>query len=484
MHDMLQNQTEKKEKQNGKPKELKRGRTVKPLNLHEILPSINGVVIRKGPPPVLEKVITQKKKLQNGSLFFCLDRNLKETDFRKAFPPCVIISDRVEKLKNLKGDVTIVKVNNIKKAYQSFLQFYRSLFDIPVIAITGTSGKTTTKEMIRHILSARYKVKATLGNYNLFRSNASVLANFEEETEYAVFEFGIGKTGNLERCGRYFGPYSALITGIGADHIERFGTTDKYVVEKLKILTGVGKSGYSFLNADCPNTTRALNTLNTRNPVWFGLGDKADYKAEDIRFSTNKMEFTLRHKENSYHVTIPGYGIHNVYNSLAAIAVTHIHGFDILSAIDRLGSFRPLRRHLEVKKGLNGSTLIDDTWNTNSSSVQAALSVLKEISKGKHSIAVLGKISELGKEEKTEHKKIAGMIIKSQPSVLITIGETAATIGKEALQLGMNSENIHLCKQPQEAFELLKEIAGPHSVILVKASMRESFRKLLKNLKG
>jgi UDP-N-acetylmuramoyl-tripeptide--D-alanyl-D-alanine ligase len=457
---------------------------VKSLNLNEILPCINGVVIRNGPPPVLEKVITQKKKLQNGSLFFCLDRNLNETDFHKAFPPCVIISDRVGKLKNIKGDVTIVKVNNIKGAYRSFLQFYRSLFDIPVIAITGTSGKTTTKEMIRHILSSRYKVKATLGNYNLFRSNASVLANFEEETDYAVFEFGIGKTGNLERCGRYFGPYSALITGIGADHIERFGSTDKYVAEKLKILTGVGKNGFTFLNADCPNTSQALNTLDTVNPVWFGLGDKADYKGEDIRFSAHSMEFTLRHKENTYQVSIPGYGIHNVYNSIAAIAVTHVHGFDILSAIDSLKSFRHLRRHLEVKKGLNGSTLIDDTWNTNSNSVQAALSVLQEVSKGRHSIAVLGKISELGIEEKSEHKKIAGMVVKSQPSVLITIGQTAATIGKEALQLGMNSENIHMCKQSQEAFELLKRLAGPQSVILVKASMRESFRKLLRDLKG
>jgi UDP-N-acetylmuramoyl-tripeptide--D-alanyl-D-alanine ligase len=462
---------------------LKKEILVKSLNLHEILPGINGVVVRMGPAPVLNKVITQKKKLQKGSLFFCLDRNLKETDCGEAFPSCVIISDRVEKLKNITGEATIVKVKNIKRAYKSFLQFYRSLFDIPVIAITGTSGKTTTKEMIRHILSSRYKVKATLGNYNLFRSNASVLANIEEDTDYAVFEFGIGKSGNLEKCGRYFGPYSALITGIGADHIERFGTSERYVEEKLKILTGVGEGGIAFLNADCPHTSQALKTLDTLKPVWFGLGDAADYKAEDILFSTNRMAFTLRHKERSYPVVIPGYGIHNVYNSLAAIAATHTHGIDIQAAIDRLKSFRHVRRHLEVKKGLNGSTLIDDTWNTNTSSVQAALSVLKEISKGRQSIAVLGKISELGKEEKTEHKKIADMVIKSQPSVLITIGETAATIGNEALRLGMDPGKIHLCRQPEEALELLKGMAGPRSVILVKTSMRESFRKLLKNIK-
>jgi UDP-N-acetylmuramoyl-tripeptide--D-alanyl-D-alanine ligase len=456
---------------------------VKLLHLHEILPPIKGEIIKEGPPLTLMKVITQKKKLQKGSLFFCLDRNLGKRDIKKALPPCVIITDRPQKLKDITGDATIVKVDNIKEAYHRFLLFYRKSFDVPVIAITGTSGKTTTKEMIRHILSEGYNVKATLGNYNLFRSNASVLANFEENTDFGVFEFGVGKTGNLDKCSKYFGPYSALITGIGADHIERFGSPEKYRDEKLKILNGVGKDGLVILNADCPNTVESAIKMNI-NPLWFGTDSNADYRADDIHFSDQGMTFTLKYKNRGYPVVIPGLGEHNVYNALAALAAAHSHGIDLQSAIRRLKSFRPLKRHLEMKKGIKGSTLIDDTWNTNSSSVHAALSVLKEVSNNKHSIAVLGKISELGAEEKAEHKKIAGMVIENQPSTLITIGKTASTIGKEALKLGMDAENIHMCEKPEDAFSLIQKLAGPETIILVKTSMRESFRGFLKKLKA
>ncbi|OIU70800.1 Mur ligase family protein [Rossellomorea aquimaris] len=456
---------------------------MKSLHLHEILPAIKGEIVKEGPPVTLKKVITQKKKLRNGSLFFCLDRNLGKTDLKNTLPPCVIITDRLQKLKDSTGDATIVKVGNIKEAYHRFLLFHRRSFDIPIIAITGTSGKTTTKEMLRHILSDGHNVKATLGNYNLFRSNASVLANFEEKTDFGVFEFGVGKTGNLDKCSKYFGPYSALITGIGSDHIERFGSPEKYREEKLKILNGVGDGRLIFLNADCPNTVEAVHKLNL-TPIWFGTDSKADYKAEDIHFSRHGMEFTLTYENRAYPVIVPGLGEHNVYNALAALASAHSHGIDLQSAIRRLKSFRPLKRHLEMKKGIKGSTLIDDTWNTNSSSVHAALSVLKEISSNKHSIAVIGKISELGAEEKAEHKKIAGMVIDNQPSTLITIGKTASTIGKEALKLGMDAENIHMCEKPEDAFSLIQKLAGPETIILVKTSMRESFRGFLKKLKA
>ncbi|XXM70993.1 UDP-N-acetylmuramoyl-tripeptide--D-alanyl-D-alanine ligase [Lysinibacillus sphaericus] len=456
---------------------------MKSLHLHDILSLIKGEVIKKGPPIECKKVITQKKKLKEGSLFFCLDRNLGKHELETPFPLCVIITDRTSRLKNIEGDATVVKVKNIKKTYQHFLHWYRKLFDFPVIAITGTSGKTTTKEMIKHILSEGYNVKATLGNYNLFRSNASVLANFEENTDFAVFEFGVGKKGNLAKCSTFFGPYSALITGIGADHIERFGSQEKYRDEKLKILNGVVKQGNIILNADCQTTVESVHGLKIK-PIWFGMGDNADYRAKDLRFSQRGMAFTLSHKDAEYPVILPGPGVHNVYNAVAALAAVHSHGIELEGAIARLASFRPLKRHLEIKKGLKGCMLIDDTWNTNSSSIQAALSLLKEVSGDKHSIAVLGGISELGNEEEAEYKKIARMVIENRPSTLITIGKSASTIGKEAIRLGMDAGNIHTCEEPGEALDLLEEMAGNETVVLVKTSMRESFRHFLKRLKA
>lgn len=455
---------------------------MRPLQLEEILPHIGGILIKEGTLTGIKKVITNPKKLKDGALLFCLG-SVKNLEKDHSFPPCTIVSERVKNLRNLSGDVTIVKVKKIKKAYEDFLSYYRSLFSIPVIAITGTYGKTTTKEMIKHILSDQYKVKATKRNYNLFRSNASVLANFDAGTDFGVFEFGVGKKGNLERCSRCFGPYTALITGIGADHIERFGTIENYILEKSRILNGVGENQLAILNADCQNTLKITKDCTDKKFTWFGLGEKANYRAQNIQYTDHGMEFTLTFNHSSYLVNVQGYGIHNVYDALAAIAATHSYGIDLGVAVERLKSFKQLERHLEVSKGLKGTTLIDDSWNTNSGSVQAALTVLKDLSKGKTTIAVLGKISELGLEEENEHKKIAQLVVDHKIDKLVTIGNTASIISNEALRLGMDSHNIFICKDEMEATTILEKISGSNSIILVKTSMRESFGNFLKELK-
>jgi UDP-N-acetylmuramoyl-tripeptide--D-alanyl-D-alanine ligase len=456
---------------------------VKPLQLQELLPHIGGVVIKEGVSFSCQNVITRIKNLRAGSLFFCLDRDLFQTEQQMSFPPCIIICDRIDRIKNIPVGATIVKVKNIKDAYLRFLSYYRSLFTIPVIAITGTYGKTTTKEMIRHILSEQFKVEATKGNYNLFRSNSTILANLQNETEFGVFEFGVGRSGNLDRCSRYFGPYTAVITGIGADHIERFDTLERYRLEKSKILNGVGENQVAILNTDCENILKISESFSKKKIVWFGLRENADFRAQNIKYSEYGMEFLLRFNQRNYSISVPGFGLHHVYNVLAAIAATHSNGVDIDLAVNRLKTFRPLRRHLQVMKGLNGSTLIDDTWNTNSGSIAAALDVLNQISKGKDTIAVLGKVSELGVEEENEHKKIAQMVIENQIKKLITIGETASIISKEAIRLGMDPNSVFICKSGEEAKGSLQKMTGPNSVILVKASMRESFKKFLKQLK-
>ena len=451
------------------------------LHLHEILPHIDGVIIQEKASPSFNKVITRQHKLKANTLFFCLDRNIKET--QKPFPSCIIVSDQIEQVRNISGDVTIIKVHNIKHAYRSFLSFYRSLFTIPFIGVTGTYGKTTTKEMINHILSGQFKVKSTIRNYNLFRSNSSVLANLEDDTDFAVFEFGVGKLGHLNRCCQYFAPFTAVITGIGVDHIERFGTFENYRREKANILNGVGEDQTAILNADCHNTFKISKLYPDLNKIWFGLGENADFKAQNIKYSENSMDFNLVYNQNTYSVHVPCFGIHNVYNALAAISTVYSNGVDINSAIEHLKSFKSLKRHVELTKGVKGATIIDDTWNTNSGSIKAALTVLNHLSKGKTTIALLGKISELGEEEENEHKKIAQMVIDSNTKILITIGETASIISKEAEKLGMNPRNIFICSDVEKAKSILEEIAREDSIILIKTSMRESFKHFLRDLK-
>ncbi|MCA1011485.1 Mur ligase family protein [Halobacillus halophilus] len=455
---------------------------MKKLRLEEILPPIEGVIVKEGLSSSIDRVVTRRKLLKAQTLFFCLDRNLKDKSIEEPFPPCVIVTDRVRHVRNSTGDATIVEVKNVKEAYKKFLTFYRNLFSFPIVAITGTYGKTTTKEMIKHILLEDYEVKATKGNYNLFRSNSSVLTSFGEETDFGLFEFGIGKPGNLEKCCHCFGPFSAIITGIGADHIERYGNQQRYMEEKAKILQGVGDHQVAILNSDCMNSRQIGRTFN-KKILWFGVKEEADYKADHVKYSKDGMEFMLTHGPHVYSVYVPGYGSHNVSNALAAIAASHAHGVNLEDAVNRLRTFRPLRRHLQMIKGINGSTLIDDSWNTNSGSIEAALTVLNQISTGKKTIAVLGRISELGEEEESEHQKIGRIVYQHHPDQLITIGSTASIIAKEALEQGMNPNNIRSFNEPESALSFLHEIADPETIILVKASMRDSFRSFVKNLK-
>lgn len=457
---------------------------MKKLQLEEVLPHINGTIVKEGSSTSFEKVITRKKQLKEEMLFFCVDRNLKKRNTEGPLPPCVVVTDRVKDVKVLPGEATIVEVEDIKEAYQQFLCFYRSTLSFPVLAITGTYGKTTTKEMIKHILTEDYNVKATKGNYNLFRSNSSVLANVEEDTNFGIFEFGVGRKGHLEKCCRCFGPFSAVITGIGADHIERYGNQHKYMEEKAKILYGVGKNQVVILNSDCMYSRKISRTQTDKKILWFGIKEEADYKAHDVKYTKSGMEFLLTHGTYSIPVHLPVFGFHNVSNALAAIAATHANGFNLEQAAKRLRTFKPLRRHLEITSGINGSTLIDDSWNTNTGSVKAALEVLDHISEKKKTIAVLGRISELGCEEEIEHKKIGRMVFKYQPTRLITIGDTASIIAKEAVQSGMPPENISTCDDSEEALQLLSSIADTHSVILIKTSMRDSFKPFIRALKN
>jgi UDP-N-acetylmuramoyl-tripeptide--D-alanyl-D-alanine ligase len=452
--------------------------------LKEILPILKGRIMTGNEESYFNKVVTKIKHVKPNSLLFCIDKKEAEALKKANLPPCIVVIDHLELVNHLDQEgVTVVTVKRTKAAFRKFLTYYRSIFDIPVISITGSTGKTTTKEMITHILKKQGNVKSTILNYNLFRSNAAVLLRFDEKTDFAVFELGVGYRGHLSLCSKYFGPFSTVITTIGADHISRFESKEDYIQEKAKIFKGLGEKNVVVLNADCENTKKVNLSTVTNKIFTYGFSDDADYKASNFHYVENGVSFTLTYENQLYDVFVPGYGKHNVYNALAAITTTNAHGVPIEVSIERLKSYKHPRRHLEVSTGLNGATIIDDTWNTNSTSVKAALTVLKDISKEKKTVAILGQISELGTEEENEHRLIGREVFAKQIDKLITVGETASMIANEAIKMGMKKEDIFPCVNESEVLSAVAELADPNSMILVKTSMRQSFRDFMKKLK-
>ncbi|EKN70699.1 UDP-N-acetylmuramyl pentapeptide synthase [Neobacillus bataviensis LMG 21833] len=385
--------------------------------------------------------------------------------------PSLVISDKPEpELKLALPNTTVIKVESLVQAYWKFIEYYRGLFDIPVVTITGTCGKTTTKDMIKHILSENRNVQASESSKNEPRRSFPYLMGIDEKTDAAVFEHGLGNSGNIKHQCMIYQPTIGIITNIGVHHLDGCKNLEGYIRAKSEIVEGIRKDGTLILNADDENTRKVSLKLFKGKVIYVGVNMQSDFRASDIKFANNGMEFTLHFNDKTYEAFISGYGEHQVYNALAALAAVHEMGMDIEEAITRLGSYKNMTRHLEFFTGVGGSTIIDDTWTINPTSIEAALKVLDSIGSGKNVILVLGDINRLGNFEKKYHREIGTLVAKRNIHTLITIGNKAEEIARQASQDGSKA-NIHMFKDVKGLKEVLDPILDSNAILLIKGPM-------------
>ena len=363
--------------------------------------------------------------------------------------PALVITDKPDaELTAAMANTTVLKVSSLVQAYWSFMDYYRKLFPIPVVAITGTCGKTTTKEMMKHILSIDRNVQASISSKNEPRQSLPYLTGISDQTDVAVFELGLGNSGNIKHQCLIYQPTIGIITNIGVHHLDGCGNLEGYIKAKSEIVSGVGKDGTLILNSDDANTKKVSLQQFKGKLIYFGLDKKADFRASNIKFADNGMNFTVHHLNKKYKAFIPGYGEHQVYNALAVLAAVYEMGLDLAVAIPRLATFKNMSRHLEFSKGIRDSTIIDDTWTNNPTSVKAALDVLEKIGADKNIILVLGDINRLGNFEKKYHAEIGSLVAQKDIHTLITIGRKAEEIAKKALADGTKAD-VHVFKDTQ-----------------------------------
>ncbi|WP_156424337.1 Mur ligase family protein [Bacillus sp. FJAT-27445] len=452
---------------------------MKHLLLSEIIDIIDGTIVSKTvDDPLINRIATRKSdRITNYTLvFFPHKSSVKDNLELKS---TVIVTQRPHLFKDLENSFTIVSVKDSKIAYNKFIAYYRGLFSLDVIGITGTCGKTTTKEMVASILEVdRNIVKTILSRNSRFR-NFKYLMEIDEKTDAAVIEVGVGFPGGIEQFANYFHPSIGVITNIGIDHVSGFKTHEAYIKEKAMMAKVLDKEdGILILNKD-DQIIQKLDLRSFKGKIlYFGLNKEAEIRASHIKYEEGGMKFYV-HGHNGFAVCkINGLGIHNVYNALAALAVAVSLGIELRDAAKRLEKFSPVKSHLQLKKGINGSTIIDDTWNTNSKSIESALEVLSSISGGKKTIAVLGDIEELGAISESEHRKIGDLIIKYKIDQLITIGHESKYIAARALDLGMNPKEITILDDEGHLVEMLAKKMDTSTLVLIKKSMRNSFRSI------
>ena len=320
-----------------------------------------------------------------------------------------------------------IEVPDTKKALQDLGSFCRKRLTLPLVGITGSVGKTTTREMIAEALSAGFLVYKTPGNSNSQVGVPITIAEIPQSAEIGVIELGMSEPGEMERISRVARVDCAVITIIGVAHIEQLGSQEHILEEKLHIQDGMPAEGILFLNGDDPLLASVV-PKEGRKRVLYGLGRDCDYRAEDLHLEEGYPVFTAVHGDRSVRVRLQVMGSHMVSNAMAALAVADTYGLSMEKAALALGQFKGYKGRQQIFQW-GGVTVIDDSYNASPVSMKAGLEVLASVKGEGRRIAVLADMKELGLEAVRFHEEIGAYIGEHPLDMVLLLGELASCIG-------------------------------------------------------
>ncbi len=355
----------------------------------------------------------------------------------------------------------------------------------PMIAVAGSSGKTTTKEMIASILKQKWNILKSPANRNNRSHIRRHVKRIKKSHRAVVLEFGMSGPGHLARSCQIIKPNIAIITMVGTAHIGNFGgSLSNLIHAKAGLIRHMQPRGTLFLNAD-DNNSRRLPRKNFRGKIMtVGIKNQAKYMAHHISYARGGMAFQVKLGGRGHDFFIPIYGKHNVYNALFAIAVTHSLGFSPGIIKAGLRSYQRPTHRLRVYRLKRGIRLIDDTFNANPNSVKAALDVLTTISKHKN-VAVLGSMGELGRYSQRGHSSVGKYAASKRKNLsrLYTYGKEAQQIGWAAVKAGFPRDRVMRSVNRTTLHRNLKRYLQPGSTILVKGSHSMAMNKTVRFIK-
>lgn len=370
-------------------------------------------------------------------------------------------------------------------AYQQLATHHRSRFEIPVVAVTGSNGKTTTKEMVASVLAQRWRTLKTEGNFNNRIGVPHTLFRLTVRHQAAVIEMGVDQQGQTTRLSEIVRPTIGIITNIGPDHLEFFGSMEGSAQAKAELLDLLPANGTAILNADDPYFDYLAARAQCR-VVSFGLSEKADVRATNLSSDPRKgTTFRLLLPGKSRHtvVTIKVHGLHNVTNALAAAAVGFALNFSGATIAQGLARFRPAAMRSQVVTH-HGVQIINDCYNANPASMKAALQLLSQWSPARERVAVLGDMLELGRDTQHMHREVGQFLAGLHLSRLIVCGPLGHEIAEGANRAGMSESAIIETPDAAGAAELLQRMVRQGDVVLVKASRGMKMEQIVQVLTG
>lgn len=424
-------------------------------------------------PAVIDRIVTgvstDTRTIAVGDVYFAIrGEHFDGADYvRDAFKAGALCAV-VNRGGNIDDQVgPILTVNDTVLALGAAAKAFRSLFRGTVVAITGSNGKTTAKDMTRAVLGQRYAVHATAGNYNNHIGLPLSIFGLAPTDEYAVLELGMSAPGEIARLADIAAPHIGVLLNVGLSHSEFFNGIDDIADAKAEMFDGILTEGKALVNSDDP-LLMAREGRFSGELIHFGIDNEADYRASDIVLSSDGCaSFTV----DGQRVTLKIPGRHNVYNALAAYAVGRMAGVGGEDAADALSDVKPSFMRME-KIVRDGVTYLNDSYNANPLSMRAAASVLANMSNGhqRRRIAVIGDMRELGSYTKEAHREIGGMFGRLGLDELVCVGENARLYADSAAGAGMDAGHIHEAESTDGAIPIVKSLIGEGDLVLVKGS--------------
>lgn len=449
-------------------------------DIQEIAKVTGGKILQGNPYNRVKGICTDSRKAKGGELFVALQGQQDGHSFiPKALAQGATALLVSQNIAELPAEVPVILVDNTLAALQQLASHNRSRLNIPVVAVTGSNGKTSTKDMIAAVLSTGFKTLKTEANFNNELGLPLTLLNLEECHQAAVVEMGMRGLGEIDFLAKLAKPTAAVITNIGEAHLELLGSVRNIAQAKTEVLEHIGPEGFAVLNADSPYIRELAGRCQGR-VILYSLTGEADLKASNIHLDGNGVRYDLTYPGGRAEIFLPVPGSHNVMNSLAAVGVGLQLGLPIAEIAKGLKQVALTHSRLEIIQA-NDITVLNDTYNANPSSTKAALQVLQETATGRK-IAVLGNMYELGAREQAGHQEVGEVAAAMAVDTLIAVGNLAQWIAQGGLAGGLSPQKVFHCENNTQAITELRKLIKPGDTLLIKGSRGMRMEEIVKEL--
>lgn len=452
------------------------------VSLIEVINAVGGKVVGKTTTldSYIQTVVTDSRvKTINGLFFAIVGENTDGHNYISMAKDNGAVAAVISKeLEEYDEEVVYILVDDTIDALSLLATWYRTKFNIPVVAVTGSVGKTTTKEIIASVLGVKYKVLKTEGNLNSEIGAPLTVLNLNHSHDIAVIEMGMDHLGQIYNISKIVKPDTAVISNIGVAHIEYLKTRENILKAKTEVFENMNADGVAILNADDDMLVKVQNDMNK---IWYGYSENADVRAidTDVDYTEGVVKARVLINNKEYEIRIPGLSKHLVYAALTGIAVGLRYDMSVEDIVKGLESYKGIKMRMDVKKLDNDILLIDDTYNANPVSMKSLIDTVALANKQTKTV-IMGDMYELGEETLNGHKEVIEHAIQSGITNIVVVGENM----KEAYNV-LNEdikERVNWYETKEELYENLIKYLVQNSVIAAKASRGMKFENIVEKI--